>query len=79
VVFWPPRWAARRASRAAGWQGRTRSIPLEGAERDEHLERALMRDVAVVSRRSRELGWTPSFASFAEGGADRAFAEWSGS
>lgn len=65
---------AQAASFAAGAGGRTRSIPR--LEHDEHAERALDRDVAVVSRRSRELGWAPRFVSFAEG-AEQAFAEWS--
>ena len=71
----PAREVARAASDAAGWQGRTRSIPLGTGPADEHVERALVRDVAVVSRRSRELGWTPRFPSFADGAA-QAFAEW---
>ncbi|HEX8361405.1 MAG TPA: NAD-dependent epimerase/dehydratase family protein [Longimicrobium sp.] len=65
---------AEAASRAAGAQGRTRAIP--HAEGDEHAERALSRDVAVIARRSLELGWAPTFPSFLEG-ADQAFAEWS--
>lgn len=72
----PVREVARAASLAAGWRGRTRSIPLGTGPRDEHLERALVRDVAVVSRRSRELGWSPVFPSFGDGAA-QAFAEWS--
>ena len=67
---------AEAASRAAGAGGRTRAIP--HAEGDEHAERALSRDVAVVARRSLELGWKPTFPSFLEG-ADQAFAEWSAS
>jgi nucleoside-diphosphate-sugar epimerase len=66
---------AEVASRAAGTGGRTRAVPYD--DEDEHTTRALARDVAVVSRRSRELGWTPRFASFQDG-AEQAFAEWSG-
>lgn len=72
----PVRQVAEAASRAAGWRGRTRAISRESGEWDEHVERALVRDVAVVSRRSRELGWAPAFPSFIHGAA-RAFAEWS--
>lgn len=72
----PVRQVAGAASRAAGWQGRTRSIPLGTGPVDEHVERALVRDVAVVPRRSRELGWVPVYPSFTDG-APQAFAEWS--
>lgn len=65
---------AEAASRAAGAQGRTRAIPTPPG--DEHAERALSRDVAVIARRSLELGWAPTFPSFHEG-AEQAFAEWS--
>jgi nucleoside-diphosphate-sugar epimerase len=65
---------AEAASRAAGAEGRTRAIP--HAEGDEHAERALSRDVAVIARRSLELGWAPTFPSFLEG-AEQAFTEWS--
>ena len=64
---------AEAASRAAGAEGRTRAVPTEG---DEHAERALSRDVAVIARRSLDLGWAPTFPSFLEGAA-QAFAEWS--
>jgi nucleoside-diphosphate-sugar epimerase len=63
---------AEAASRAAGAEGRTRAVPTEG---DEHAERALSRDVAVIARRSLDLGWAPTFPSFREG-AQQAFAEW---
>lgn len=65
---------AEAASRAAGAGGRTRGIPTPAG--DEHAERALSRDVAVVARRSLDLGWAPTFPSFLDG-AEQAFAEWS--
>jgi nucleoside-diphosphate-sugar epimerase len=74
----PVRAVAEAASRAAGWDGRTRSIAFEElpeAER-EHARRALGKDVAVTSSRTAALGWVPSFASFAEGAA-QAYREWS--
>ncbi len=68
---------AEAASQAAGREGRTRSIPLDvaRAQLGEYFDRALGRDVAVVATRSIDLGWQPTFASFAEG-ASVAYAEW---
>ncbi|MBA3578373.1 MAG: NAD-dependent epimerase/dehydratase family protein [Gemmatimonadaceae bacterium] len=74
----PVRAVAEAASRAAGWEGRTRSIPFEElpiAER-EHARRALGRDVAVTSSRTSTLGWKPTYPSFQEGAA-QAYREWS--
>jgi nucleoside-diphosphate-sugar epimerase len=67
---------AELASRAAGCEGRTRSIPAENArdEGDEHAER-VTRDVPVVTRASLALGWRPGIASF-EAGAALAYREW---
>ena len=74
----PVRAIAETASRAAGWDGRTRSIAFEElpAREREHARRALGRDVAVTSSRTATLGWIPSFASFADGAA-QAYREWS--
>lgn len=62
------------ASRAAGYGGLTRHVPLDGTNASTHDER-VSRDVPVVSTRSRELGWKPLVRSFEEGAAV-AWREW---
>jgi nucleoside-diphosphate-sugar epimerase len=67
---------ARLAGLAAGKGGETKSLPLEVAkkERGAWVE-ALVLDQVVIAPRSRELGWQPRFASFAQGSVP-AYSEW---
>ncbi len=67
---------ARAASAAAGKGGKTRSIPIEeGRKTVGPLADALCLNQLVGTRRSAELGWKPTRASFADA-APAAFKEW---
>lgn len=67
---------ARSASTAAGRAGRTHAVPLAEARRSMGaLADALVMDQALVSARTRELGWQPEQAPFTESAASL-FHEW---
>ncbi|HJZ83873.1 MAG TPA: NAD-dependent epimerase/dehydratase family protein [Polyangia bacterium] len=67
---------AGAASRAAGRDGATRSIPLvEARAQMGPVADALCMDQVVLAPRARSLGWQPTHRSFAEA-APEAFAEW---
>lgn len=67
---------AHAASEAAGGGGSVRSLPLEDArEKMGGVADALAMDQRLSTTRSRELGWEPTRASFAEAAAE-AFGEW---
>jgi nucleoside-diphosphate-sugar epimerase len=67
---------ATAASQAAGKGGKTKSMSVEEARKTMGpYADMLCMDQQIYARRSVELGWKPSRASFAEGAA-AAFAEW---
>ncbi len=67
---------AEAASRAAGAEGRTRSVPLDQArQKMGAFADAMCLDQKLSAPRARSLGWEPEYVSFTSS-ADVAFAEW---